>query len=103
MSVPALVGTGAGAELEFAFTGTAAGLFLTAGPDTARLEVSIDGGPFMAVDSWTRWSATLHLPWALILADGLPSGPHQCRVRLAARPAGESGGEALRVFHLLVN
>ena len=103
MSVPALVGTGAGAELEFAFTGTAAGLFLTAGPDTARLEVSIDGGPFKAVDSWTRWSATLHLPWALILADGLPSGPHQCRVRLAARPAGEPGGEALRVFHLLVN
>jgi sialidase-1 len=103
MAVPALVSTGAGAELEFAFTGTAAGLFLTAGPDTARLEVSIDGGPFAAVDTWTRWSATLHLPWALILADGLPSGPHQCRVRLAARPAGEPGGEALRVFHLLVN
>lgn len=101
--VPALVGSGAGAAFTFAFTGTAAGLFLTVGPDTARLEVSIDDGPFIAIDTWTRWSATLHLPWALILADGLPSAPHRCRVRLAARPAGEPGGEALRVFHLLVN
>lgn len=103
MGVPALVGTGAGAEFEFAFAGTAAGLFLTAGPDTARLEVSIDGGPFSPVDTWTRWSATLHLPWALMLADGLAEGPHRCRVRVVARPVGEPGGEALRVFHLLVN
>ncbi len=103
MAVPALVGSGAGAEFEFAFTGTAAGLFITAGPDTGRLEVSIDGGPFAAVESWTRWSASLHLPWALMLADGLPPGPHRCRVRLMARPAGEPGGEVLRVFHLLLN
>jgi len=101
--VPALVASGAGAELEFEFNGTAAGLFLTAGPDTARLEVSLDGGPFTPVDTWTRWSASLHLPWALILADGLQPGPHRCRVRLAARPAGESGGETLRVIHLLLN
>ena len=103
MAVPALVGRGVGAEFEFAFTGTAAGLFITAGPDTGRLEVSIDGGPFAAVESWTRWSASLHLPWALMLADGLPPGPHRCRVRLMARPAGEPGGEVLRVFHLLLN
>ncbi len=103
VGVPALVAAGAGAELEFEFNGTAAGLFLTAGPDTARLEVSVDGGPFAPVDTWTRWSATLHLPWALILADGLPDGPHRCRVRVVARPAGEPGGEALRIFHLLLN
>ncbi len=103
VGVPALVASGAGAELEFEFNGTAAGLFLTAGPDTARLEVSLDGGPFAPVDTWTRWSASLHLPWALMLADGLAEGPHRCRVRLAARPAGEAGGETLRVFHLLLN
>ena len=34
-----------GAELRFTFSGDAAGLFLTAGPDAGDMEVSIDGGP----------------------------------------------------------
>lgn len=103
VDVPALVGTEPGAEFEFTFEGTGCGLFITAGPDAGRLEFSVDGAPHRPLESYTRWSSGLHLPWAVILDDQLAPGRHTVRVRLAAmrNPAGT--GTALRVFHLLLN
>lgn len=95
VDVPALVGTEAGAEFEFSFSGTCAGLFITAGPDAGRIAFSMDGGPYRAVETTTRWSAGLHLPWAVVLDDQLTDGPHTVRVRIITG--------ALRVFHLLMN
>jgi sialidase-1 len=99
VNVPALVGETSGAEFEFAFEGTAAGLLITSGPDTGVIEFSADGGPWKRVDTFTPWSNALHLPWAVVLDDALPAGPHTVRVRLTA----ERPGSALRVFHLLAN
>lgn len=103
VDVPALVGEEPGAEFEFELEGRGAGLFITAGPDAGVLEWSVDGGPFRPVDTFTRWSKNLHLPWVVILDDGLPPGRHVFRVRIAAERHGDSAGTALRVQHLLLN
>lgn len=103
VSVPALVGTEPGAEFEFSFNGTGAGLFIAAGPDAGRIEHSVDGGAWRATDTFTHWSTGLHLPWAVILDDALKDGDHTVKVRIAAGHDAKGSGTALRVFHLLLN
>ncbi len=101
VNVPALVGTEPGAEFEFDFEGRGVGLFITSGPDAGPIEFSVDGGAYRTAKTRTRWSAGLHLPWAVILDDGLEPGRHTVKVRLATGTGSE--GTALRVFHLLLN
>jgi hypothetical protein len=67
------------------------------------IEFSVDGGEFRPVDTFTRWSRSLHLPWAVMLDDQLALGHHTVRVRLASTRNPASTGTALRVFHLLLN
>ena len=95
VKVPALVATTPGAEFEFTFEGTGVGLMITSGPDARTIAFRIDGRPEQTVNTATQWSQSLHLPWALMLADSLPAGQHTVRVRLV--------DGALRVFHLLEN
>ena len=97
------MGTEPGAEFEFEFEGTGVGLLITSRPDAGRVEFSIDGAKYRTVDTLTRWSKGLHLPWAAILDDGLKHGPHTVTVRLAPDDDSERSGTALRVFHLLLN
>jgi lysophospholipase L1-like esterase len=103
VDAPALVATQPGAAFEFSFTGTGCGLFIAAGPDAGRIEFSMDGGEYRKLETFTHWSAGLHLPWALILDDQLKFGPHTAQVRLAADHDPKGTGTALRVFHLLLN
>ena len=103
VNVPALVATEPGAELAFDFEGTGCGLFLAAGPDAGRIEYRIDEGEWRTLETFTPWSAGLHLPWAVILDDGLDPGKHTATVRVAPVHHEKSTGTALRVFHLLLN
>jgi sialidase-1 len=103
VNVPALVGTEPGAEFQFTFDGTGAGLFITAGPDAGRIECSIDGAAYREIETFTRWSRNLHLPWAVILDDGLEDGHHTVKIRIAEVHDPKATGTALRVFHLLLN
>lgn len=95
VGVPALTAATAGAEFEFTIDGTAAGLLIASGPDAGTIICQVDDGPQRPVDTVTPWSKSLHLPWALVLADGLPPGKHRIRIRIR--------DGALRVFHLLEN
>jgi sialidase-1 len=95
VNVPALVATTPGAEFEFTVEGTGVGLMITSGPDARTIAFRIDDRPEQTVNTATAWSQGLHLPWALMLADGLPAGKHTIRVRVL--------DGALRVFHLLEN
>jgi sialidase-1 len=95
VNVPALVATTPGAEFEFTVEGTGVGLMITSGPDARTIAFRIDDRPEQTVNTATAWSQSLHLPWALMLADGLPAGKHTIRVRVL--------DGALRVFHLLEN
>jgi sialidase-1 len=103
VDVPALVATEPGAELEFAFEGQGAGLFITAGPDAGVVEFCTDGGAWQKVDTFTPWSPGLHLPWAVMLDHGLKPGRHIARVRIASEHNPKSSGTALRIIHLLLN
>ena len=103
VDVPALEGTEAGAAFEFSFEGTGCGLFIASGPDAGRIAFSVDGGESREVDAFTHWSPGLHLPWALILSDDLPSGHHTVQVRIVPGHDPKGTGTALRVFHLLLN
>ncbi len=97
-NVPALVASEPGSEFTYEFEGTAFGLFLAAGYDTCVLEFSVDGGEFQTVDSMTKWSKGLHLPWPLMLTDGLPAGKHKITVRTTDQVESRT---ALHVIHFL--
>ena len=103
VNVPTLVGTQPGDEFQFAFEGTGVGLFITSGPDTGMVEFNVDEAGWKKMDTFTAWSTALHLPWALMLDDGLKAGRHTVHVRLAAEHNPKSSGTALRVIHLLYN
>jgi sialidase-1 len=100
VNVPALVASEAGSEFSYAFNGTAIGLFLAAGYDSCILQFSIDGGRFQKIDTITRWSKGLHLPWPLILADGLNPGNHTITLQTTGDAQGRT---ALHVIHILEN
>jgi len=100
VDVPALVASKPEAQFTYAFEGTAIGLFLAAGYDSCILQFSIDGSDFKKVDSITRWSKGLHLPWPLILVDGLKPGEHTITVQTTADAEQRT---ALHVIHILEN
>lgn len=103
VDVPALVAQAPGAELGFPFTGTGVGLFVPAGPDVGILEYRLNGERWRRLDLFTPWSTWLHIPWAYVLAAGLPPGRHRLTVRTTADHNEQSHGIAARVLHLLVN
>jgi hypothetical protein len=72
-------------------------------PDAGAIEWQVDGGGWQRIDLFTRWSARLHLPWALVLASGLQGGAHELELRVSAGRNPESKGHAVRVLHFLVN
>lgn len=103
VDVPALVGAEPGASFVLPFAGTAVGILVAAGPDAGRIAYEVDGRRYPSLDAFTPWSKNLHLPWALVLADGLRPGPHLLKVRLLPEHAPDSKGTALRILHFLVN
>ena len=100
VNVPAIVAAAPGSEFTCDFDGTAFGLFLAAGHDTCVLEYSLDGAPFQKFDTYTKWSGHLHLPWPVILADGLKPGKHAITVRTTDQANNRT---ALHVIHVLLN
>lgn len=100
VSVPALSANEAGAEFTYDFEGNAIGLFLASGPDSCILEYNIDGGAFKKLDTFTKWSGSLYLPWPVILADGLNAGKHRLVVKTTDDTKERTG---LHVIHVLVN
>lgn len=103
VDVPVLEATSPGAEFEIQFDGTGVGLMIGAGPDTGVIEFTIDDGPPKTVDSFTQWSRSLYLPWALVLDDELTAGKHTVRVRLSEGKNAKATGSALYVYQLLLN
>lgn len=101
--VPALAATEPEAELEIPFEGRGIGIFIGSGPDAGQVEVSCDGVAFRTVETFTRWSSGLYLPWALMLEDEVQPGPHVLRVRISREHHEKSKGTALYIFRVLEN
>lgn len=101
--IPAAIAEQPGAVLRLKFNGNAAGIFCASGPDTGIIEWQVDGGAWQRLDLYTQWSARLHLPWAQVLASGLPTGAHELTLRVSADRNPNSKGHAIRILHFLVN
>ncbi|MGN1324872.1 MAG: GDSL-type esterase/lipase family protein [Candidatus Spyradenecus sp.] len=83
---PVLKLVGEGAACSFTFEGPLVGLYVIAGPRSAPVAWSIDGGPWQVCKTLTPWSHYIYMPWPYILQDHLPPGPHTLRLEL--RPEG---------------
>ncbi|MES2279281.1 MAG: GDSL-type esterase/lipase family protein [Bacteroidota bacterium] len=103
VNVPVLVGEQAGASLELPFTGRTVGISVVSGPDAGIIKYSIDGKPQPDLDLYTQWSKSLHLPWYLILGDGLTSGNHVLKLEISDRHNEKSKGNACRIVYFLVS
>jgi sialidase-1 len=101
--VPMLAAESPGDTCRFAFEGTAAGIFVAAGPDAGTLEFSIDGAPFRSRNLFTEWSPTLHIPWAYVLDADIPPGRHELTMRVSAAADPRSKGHAIRITDMLAN
>lgn len=102
VNVPVLEATKPESSFAFSFTGNAVGIAIVSGPDAGLIEYRIDKGKTKTLTLLTKWSSSLHLPWYLILADGLQSGKHKLEVKISSIK-GNSGGTACRIVHFLVN
>jgi sialidase-1 len=103
VEVPMLVSNEPGSSFEFSFEGNAVGIALVSGPDAGMIRYSIDDGKEQTMDLYTQWSKSLHLPWYLVLGDGLGKGRHTLRVTLLQEHHPKATGSACRVVHFLVN
>ncbi|NOY82144.1 MAG: hypothetical protein GXP31_14195 [Kiritimatiellaeota bacterium] len=78
-----------GARLRFRFRGTQAGLFALLGPDSGRVQVTVDGvvsGTRGSADRWSYFQRFCALPCAA----GLPDGEHEIEVELLPGPPDRS-------------
>jgi sialidase-1 len=103
VNVPVLESGKPGASLTLAFSGTAAGMAVLAGPDAGIVEYSIDHGAWRKIDLYTQWSSWLHLPWYVLFGSGLDNKRHTLQLRISDAAAAGSKGHACRIVHFLVN
>jgi len=106
VNVPVLEATTAGSSLALSFKGNAVGINIVSGPDAGIIEYSLDddkhNGKLITLNLFTPWSNALHLPWYLVLADGLQNKDHILKIKVSSAK-GNSGGNACRIVHFLVN
>jgi sialidase-1 len=100
--VPILEAMKAGSSFSLFFEGNAVGIAIVSGPDAGIVEYRIDKGKTVSLNLFTPWSNSLHLPWYLILGDGLRKGKHHLEMKISP-VKGNSGGNACRIVHFLVN
>ena len=101
--VPMLKGKYPCKTLKFRFRGNAVGLAVAAGPDAGIIEYRIDRGKWQKQDLFTKHSTRYHLPWYFTLADGLKSGKHTLRLRMANETNSKSIGKICRIRYFYVN
>ena len=84
-----------GGSLVLEFDGTAVGLYCTCGPNAGVLSYTIDGKEYPHLDTYTKWSKNLHIPWVHMLANDLDDGHHILRLKVLK---GERSGCYIRNF-----
>ena len=93
----------AGNRLTLEFSGTAVGIYLLAGPDAGKVEVSIDGNKSKEIDLYHRYSRGLHYPRSIIIDADLSEGPHKLTLTVSPNKNKQSKGHAVRILKFLAN
>jgi sialidase-1 len=102
VNVAVLESTKTGSSFTFAFTGNAVGIAILSGPDAGSIEYRIDNQKARKISLVTPWSNWLHLPWYLVLSDGLEEGNHILSVETISTKDNPKAN-ACRIVHFLVN
>ena len=100
---PMLISNRPGSVLRFSFRGNAVGIAVVSGADAGIIACSIDGRPFVKYNLYTKWSASLHLPWYVLFGSGLKNGSHNLEIKIDAAKDPRSKGNACRIVYFLVN
>lgn len=104
VNVPMLYSDTPGSVFTYGFKGKTVGLFMACGPYSGTLEYSIDGGKFRKLDTFTRWSKGLYLPWLYVLDSGLdPSVEHKLTVRVSKEKNERSKGTECVIRNIVVD
>jgi sialidase-1 len=98
-----LTGNTPGASFDLSFRGRSVGIAVVAGPDAGIIKFSIDGHGERQLDTFNRYSKSLHLPQYFLLGDDLKKGHHVLQVKIADNHNEQSKGTALRIAYFLVN
>lgn len=99
-----LVSDTPGSEFTFKFRGRAVGLFMACGPRSGKIEYSIDGGQFRTLDTFTKWSKNLYLPWLYVLNAQLkPDMDHILTLRVSEDHNARSKGTELVIRNIVIN
>lgn len=101
VDLPVLEGDQPGASFEFSFIGNAVGVCIASGYDAGIISYTIDNDQAKIVSLRTNWSNALHIPWYLILGNGLSNSKHILKVTIPADTP--SSASACRIVHFLVN
>lgn len=104
VNVPMLYSDTPGATFTYSFKGKAVGLFMACGPYSGIIEYSIDGKEFRKLDTFTKWSKRLYLPWLYVLDSELDSQKtHKLTVRISKDKNAESKGTECVIRNLVIN
>lgn len=98
-----LCATEPGAQTTVQFNGRAIGAYVVAGPDAGMVEASIDGGEFVKVDLYHRFSKGLHYPRTVMFASDLADSDHVLKLRISSDRHEDSQGHAARIIQFAVN
>lgn len=104
VDVPMLYADSPGATFTYSFKGKAVGLFMACGPYSGIIEYSIDGKEFHELDTFTKWSKSLYLPWLYVLASELDNREtHTLTVRISKKKNPKSKGTECVIRNLVIN
>jgi len=102
--LPQLTGEKPGDSFTVRFKGTAVGIMVIAGPAAGIIEHSVDGGPWVKQDLFTRHSPKLHLQRLYTLAAELDTGnEHTLNVRISPETNANSIGNNCRIVYFAIN
>ncbi len=92
-----------GDSLTLEFKGEGVGIYLLAGPDAGKVNISIDGKEAREFDLYHRYSRGLHYPRSIIFAAELSDGPHKLTLTVSENKNKQSKGHAVRILKFLAN
>lgn len=101
--VPMLIGDIGAATLSMTFNGNAVGIAVAAGQDAGIIEFRIDKKEWIALDLFTKWSRSLHLPWYYVLSDELADEQHVLELRISTNKNERSIGHSARIRYFFTN
>lgn len=102
-NVPMLESYKINKKLSFDFVGNAIGIFCVAGPSAGIIKYRIDKQEWRELDTFTKWSNALYIPWLYILADGLSNSTHKIEMYMIDSHNPLSNGNTIQIRQFVVN